>query len=228
MLFRSSLETIRRDLTVLESEGKIEKIYGGAKIIENTVGEVSLEMRNVSKLAQKQAMASRCSSLIQEGDCIFIDSGSTTYHIAKELKDTKNITVITNSLPVINELITSHLDIIIIGGRLRSNEHSIVAPDYLFNFHELNITKAFICASGITLQNGVSDYNMEEAITRKKIIERSKEVIVVADSSKFGKDVTITIAPLEKVSCIVTDSDLSKSTLTQFKKNNVQLHVVDY
>ena len=103
-----------------------------------------------------------------------------------------------------------------------------MAPDYLFNFHELNITKAFICASGITLQNGVSDYNMEEAITRKKIIERSKEVIVVADSSKFGKDVTITIAPLEKVSCIVTDSDLSKSTLTQFKKNNVQLHVVDY
>ena len=178
--FNISLETIRRDLTVLESEGKIEKIYGGAKIIENTVGEVSLEMRNVSKLAQKQAMASRCSSLIQEGDCIFIDSGSTTYHIAKELKDTKDITVITNSLPVINELITSHLDIIIIGGRLRSNEHSIVAPDYLFNFHELNITKAFICASGITLQNGVSDYNMEEAITRKKIIERSKEVIVVA------------------------------------------------
>ncbi|MDQ7863069.1 hypothetical protein RCO48_24655 [Peribacillus frigoritolerans] len=76
--------------------------------------------------------------------------------------------MITSSIPVVNELIHSDIEILIIGGKVRRNEQSIVAFDYLFNFSELNISKAFICASGITVEKGISDYNLEEANTRKK------------------------------------------------------------
>lgn len=82
----------------------------------------------------------------------------------------------------------------------------------------MNILKSFIGAGGITIENGVSDFNMEEAVTRKAIVERSKEVFVAADSSKFGRNVSINIVPLNKIDYIITDSYLDKSMLNSFKK----------
>lgn len=226
--FNISLETVRRDLNTLEADGKIEKIYGGAKLVEIKYGEDILEQRRLVKLPQKEALAQKCSEWINDGDCIYIDSGSTTYHIAKYIKNKKNITVITNSIPVVNELIGSDIEVIIIGGKLRRNEHSIISTDYLFNFNELNILKAFICAGGISIQNGISDYHTEEAITRKKVIERSKDVFVVADSSKFGKDAMINIMPLQKVSYLITDCDLSPILIKTFKKSYPTLITTEY
>jgi DeoR/GlpR family transcriptional regulator of sugar metabolism len=131
--------------------------------------------------------------------------------------------VITSSIPVVNELIHSDIEILIIGGKVRRNEQSIVAFDYLFNFSELNITKAFICASGITVEKGISDYNLEEANTRKKIIDLSQEVYVAADSSKFGKDVTIGISSLDKIDYIITDDHLPKDFISSFKETGTHL-----
>ncbi|ETJ35697.1 DeoR-family transcriptional regulator, partial [human gut metagenome] len=117
----------------------------------------------------------------------------------------------TNSIPIVNELINSDVEVIIIGGKLRHNESSIVAYDYLFNFGTLNISKSFICSGGITLDKGISDYNMDEAITRKKILEISNEVFVAADSSKLGRDVPINICGIDKVNYVITDSSLDSS-----------------
>lgn len=221
--FNISVETVRRDLAILEKQGKIQKVYGGAKIKDSNFGEPTMENRMVSKLLEKDSIGKKCSEFIEDGDCIFIDSGSTTYHIAKHLGDKKNLTIITNSLPVVNELINTDFEIIMIGGKIRHNEHSVVTYDYIFNFSELNILKSFICASGITLENGISDFNMEEAVTRKTIIERSKEVFVAADSSKFDKDVKINIAPLSKINYIVTDSYLSKNIVNSFNKSKTKV-----
>jgi DeoR/GlpR family transcriptional regulator of sugar metabolism len=167
---------------------------------------------------QKESIGKKCCEFINDGDCIFIDSGSTTYHIAKYLMNKKNLTIITNSIPVVNELMSTDFEIIIIGGKIRHNERSVVTYDYIFNFSQLNIQKSFICAGGITAENGVSDFNMQEAVTRKIIIERSKELFVAADSSKFDRDVTISIAPLHKINYIITDSSLSKNVASSFKK----------
>ena len=122
-------------------------------------------------------MARKCSEFINDGDCIFIDSGSTTYHIAKHIMNKKRLTIITNSIPVLNQLLNTEHEIIVIGGKVRHNERSIVSYDYIFNFSQLNIQKSFICAGGITVENGISDFNMQEAVIRKTIIERSKESI---------------------------------------------------
>ena len=179
--------------------------------------------RMVSQLGEKQMIAQKCSEYINDGDCIYLDSGSTTYQIAKYIKNKKNLTVITNSIPVVNELMNSAVDLIIIGGKVRLNEQSVIAYDYLFNFSELNILKAFICASGITIEKGISDYNLEEALTRKKIIELSKEIYVATDHTKFGKDVTVGIAPLDKIDYIITDANVNKDWLNHFKKTSTNL-----
>jgi len=216
--FDISIETVRRDLSILEKQNKIEKVYGGAKIKAVTFSESSMENRMTNNLVQKESIGKKCSEFINNGDCIFIDSGSTTFHIAKQIIDKKNLTIITNSIPVLNALINTEHEIIIIGGKVRHNERSIVTYNYIFDFSQLNIQKSFICAGGITVENGISDFNMQEAVIRKTIIERSKEIFVAAESSKFGRDVTINIAPLSKINYIITDSNLNKSISNSFNK----------
>jgi DeoR family fructose operon transcriptional repressor len=222
-----SMDTLRRDISLLGKQGKIKKIYGGIKLVESEFAESPMDERMVSRLEEKKMIAQKCSEYINDGDCIYLDSGSTTYQIAKYIKNKKNLTVITNSIPVVNELMNSGVDLIIIGGKVRLNEQSVIAYDYLFNFSELNILKAFICASGITIEKGISDYNMEEALTRKKIIELSKEVYVAADHTKFGKDVTIVIASIDKIDYIITDRNLNKDYLNTFKIKRTNLIISD-
>jgi Transcriptional regulators of sugar metabolism len=219
--FNISIETIRRDLTTLEKHGNIKKVYGGAKLIDVTVDEPTLENRLTEKLQQKISIGQKCCEFIQDGDCIFIDSGSTTYQIAKFLGNKKNLTIITNSLPVVNQLIGSDVELILIGGHIRHRERSVATTDYLFNFSELNIQKSFICAGGITIENGISDFNMQEVVTRKNIIDRSKEVYVVADSSKFQQDVTINVVPLSRIDYIITDSYLDQNFIARLQKNKI-------
>ena len=221
--FDVSIETVRRDLTLLQKQGSIQKVYGGARLKNMTSGEPELDNRMVTQRSQKEAIGKKCSEFIQDGDCIFIDSGSTTYQIARHLGDKKKLTIITNSIPVVNELMHTDCEIIIIGGRIRHDERSVVTYDYIFNFSELNIQKSFICAGGITVEKGISDFNMQEAVTRKKIIERSHEVFVAADSGKFGRDVTVSIATLDKINHIITDANVSRNTVISFKKTNTTL-----
>ncbi|MFC3768409.1 DeoR/GlpR family DNA-binding transcription regulator [Paenibacillus sp. GCM10012303] len=222
-----SVDTLRRDLNLLTSQGKIEKIYGGVKLVQSKFGESSMDERLVKHLEEKEKIARKCSEFINDGDCIYLDSGSTTYQIAKYIKQKKKLTVVTNSIPVVNELMNSEVEMVMIGGKIRRDERSVIAYEYLFNFHELNIRKAFICCSGITIEKGISDYNLEEAITRKKIIELASEVYVAADSTKFGKDVTIVIAPLDRIDAIVTDPGAEAGLIQKFKKLRTSLVIAD-
>lgn len=222
-LLSISIDTLRRDLQPLIKQGRIKKIYGGIELIESTFTELPMGERMVSQLQEKRAIAHLCSEQIADGDCIYLDSGSTTYQIAKYIKNKKNITVITNSLPIVLELLHSEIDVIIIGGKIRKEEHSIFSHDYLFQFHPFNIKKAFICASGITIEKGISDYNLEESITRKKIIDLANEVYVACDSSKFGIDVSMSIASLDCIDHIVTDENISKLFIREFSKLRTKL-----
>ncbi|KRG16339.1 transcriptional regulator [Virgibacillus soli] len=222
-----SIDTLRRDLNILTKQGKIEKIYGGVKLAESPLAESSMDKRLISHIEEKNSIAQTCSEYIQDGDCIYLDSGSTTLQIAKYIKNKRKLTVITNSVPVVLELMNSNLDLIMIGGKVRKEEQSVVTYDYLFNFNQLNIQKAFICASGITFEKGISDYHIEEAITRKNIISLSSEIYVAADSTKFGKDVTVGITPLEKVDYIVTDQHIHETFITAFKDTSTKLIIAN-
>lgn len=223
--FNVSMETIRRDIQQLVQEKKIEKFYGGVKYIEPVEG--LMDNRLTQQLTEKIAIAKACASLVNNGDCIFIDSGSTTYQMTPFLLGKEKLTVVTNSLPVAFDLIGSNIEVMIIGGRVRHSEKSVTSNDFLFHFDHLNINKAFICASGVTLEKGISDFSLEEAMTRKQLINISQTVYVATDSTKFNKDVAIQVCPLEEVDMILTDNGLPKETLHQFTESGIQLKVVD-
>jgi len=186
-----------------------------------------MDNRLTQQLTEKIAIAKACASLVDDGDCIFIDSGTTTYQMTPFLLGKEKLTVVTNSLPVAFDLIGSNIEVMIIGGKIRHSEKSVTSNDFLFRFDHLNINKAFICASGVTLEKGISDFSLEEAMTRKQLISISQTVYVATDSSKFNKDVAIQVCPLDQVDMIITDNALSKETLKQYTEAGIQLKVVN-
>ena len=222
--FNVSMETIRRDIHQLVQDKKIEKFYGGVKYIEPVEGLI--DSRFDQQLEEKIAIAKACAALVEDGECIFLDSGSTTYQIIQFLLEKKNITVITNSLPIAFDLIGSNIEVMIIGGKIRHSEKSVTSNDFLFHFKHLNINKAFICTSGVTLEKGISDFNIDEAITRKEIIKISQTIYVATDASKFNKNVAIQVCPIDMVDMIITDDTLDPNSIKRFNEAGVQLKIV--
>ena len=223
--FNVSMETIRRDVQQLMQDKKIEKFYGGVKYIEPVEG--LMDHRLHEQLTEKIAIARACASLVQAGECIFIDSGTTTYQMTPFLLDKEKLTVVTNSLPVAFDLIGSNIEVILLGGKVRHSEKSVTSNEFLFRFEHLNINKAFICASGVSIEKGISDFSLDEAITRKQIISISQKVYVATDSSKFSKDVAIQVCPVDDVDVIITDDALSKKTIQHFSEKGVQIKAVN-
>nr|WP_241489995.1 DeoR/GlpR family DNA-binding transcription regulator [Lysinibacillus sphaericus] len=223
--FNVSMETIRRDVQQLMQEKKIEKFYGGVKYIEPVEGLIDHRLHE--QLTEKIAIARACASLVQDGECIFIDSGTTTYQMTPFLLDKEKLTVVTNSLPVAFDLIGSNIEVILLGGKVRHSEKSVTSNEFLFRFEHLNINKAFICASGVSIEKGISDFSLDEAITRKQIISISQKVYVATDSSKFNKDVAIQVCPVDDVDVIITDDALSKKTIQHFSEKGVQIKTVN-
>lgn len=218
-----SIETLRRDIHVLVQQGVIEKFYGGIKEIEQPLTETLIEQRFVSQLEEKMAIAKVCADFIQEGDCVFLDSGSSTYQIAKFMRSMKNVTVITNSLPIAMEFLQSSVELILMGGKVRHSEKSIVAYDFLLQYDQLNISKAFICTSGISLKNGLSDFSLEEVVTRRNIVKLAHTSYVVADHTKFERDVAVKICDLDAVDYFITDEYLSDDILRKYTEAGIQI-----
>lgn len=218
-----SIETLRRDIHALVQQGVIEKFYGGIKEIEQPLTETLIEQRFVSQLEEKMAIAKVCADFIQEGDCVFLDSGSSTYQIAKFMRSMKNVTVITNSLPIAMEFLQSSVELILMGGKVRHSEKSIVAYDFLLQYDQLNISKAFICTSGISLKNGLSDFSLEEVVTRRNIVKLAHTSYVVADHTKFERDVAVKICDLDAVDYFITDEYLSDDILRKYTEAGIQI-----
>lgn len=221
-----SMETLRRDIQILVQQGLVEKFYGGIREVEQLLTETLIEQRMINQLDEKIAIARECASLIQEGDCIFLDSGSSTFQIAKFIRTMKNITVITNSLPIATELLHTSVEIILMGGKVRHSEKSIVSYDFLLQYDQLNISKAFICTSGISLKSGLSDFSFEEVLTRRNIVHIAQTVYVVADHTKFERDVAIKICPLSDVDYFITDARLDDSIFKQYQQAGIHVQRV--
>lgn len=222
-IFDISVETARRDLNYLEKQGIINKIYGGAALIEKEVKEPANAERMSRYIEEKTAIGRKCAEFINDGDSILIEVGTTTLKVAEAIRAKKNLTVITNSIPVANELIDTDFQLYIIGGKIRHDEGSISGAVSMLEMDNFHISKAILSAGGITAEHGLSDYNIEEALIRKKIIEQAKEVILVADSSKFGKDVLAHICPISDINLIITDKGLAHEEIRKFEEKNLKI-----
>lgn len=222
-MFGVSIETARRDLGYLEKEGLIKKIYGGAALIEKEATEPATSERFSRNIAEKAAIGQKCAEFIQDGDSVFLEVGTTVLQVAKAIKDKKNLTVITNSIHVANELMDTDFEIYIIGGRMRRGEGSMSGAVSIYQVENFHSGKVIVGAGGVTLENGLSDFNIEEALVRKKVIEQAKEVILAADSTKFGRDMMAHICPVSAVDLIVTNPSLPSPLLTQFENAGINI-----
>ncbi|GGF88509.1 DeoR/GlpR family DNA-binding transcription regulator [Paenibacillus aceti] len=223
-LFNVSTETIRRDLDRLEKEGKLRKVYGGAVQTRSEWIEPTFLKRSQMHYAEKQSIGKLAASLVKEGETILLDNGTTTLEIMRELKHRADVTVITNSVPILTCALEDFQGkVIFAGGEVSKNCQA--ATDAIAHqlLEQFKVNKAFISAGGISIVDGVTDYHLEEALVSRKMMQRTEETIVVADHSKFGVTTFAHIAPLEQISMIVTDPGCSPEWIEALNRLDVEV-----
>jgi DeoR family fructose operon transcriptional repressor len=206
--FGVSESTVRRDLQELEDNGLIQRTHGGAISVQ-TGFEPSFQEKEVRSLAEKQQIAMMAASVVQDGETVLLDSGTTTIEIARLLR-MKNITVATNSMDVAQVFgDDSQVETLLLGGTLRKNTRSLVG--YLTNdaLRRMYFDKVFLAANGIDVLLGITTPNLSEAETKRYMLQAGKEKILVSDHSKIGQRSLCRICGLEEVDLLITDQGIS-------------------
>lgn len=225
--FNVSIETARRDFAYMEKSGLLKRIYGGALPVKKTSIELSYDKRKKISPEEKKAIGKKCSEFIYDNDTILLDIGTTALEVARHIKNKKNLTVITNSYLIINELIDTNVRIFVLGGYLRNNEGSMSGPISLFGLEQFNVDKAIIGAGGITINNGISDYHVEEAIVRRRMTEKAQKIIVVAEPTKFLIDSFANVCPIENVDMIITSWKIDANIVKDFSQHGVNMVIAE-
>lgn len=228
--FRTSIITIRRDFSALEKAGLIKKIYGGAMLIEATPSKsvnAVFSARTETNSREKKQIAAAAAALVQNGDTIVLDIGTTCFEMAKQLKPHRDVTVLTNSLPVLNELLGTDMTVYSLGGMLRSGELALCGSLALHALNDFCVSKAFIGAGGVTLEKGLTTHNQDTARLCAAILERADEAILLADSSKFGKNTFAVIGALECVDTIITDKGILPEYADAIRERGIRLIIAE-
>lgn len=205
--FAVSGETIRRDLEYLQSKDALQRIFGGA--VSNTQQKIDTAASNEEHNKKTDSIAKAAAGLIKPGDTVFLDAGNTMHTMAKHLKNRSNITVITSSLAVLNELVDSDLTLITLGGIITPAEGDIHGDLAIECARKFYCDKVFFSCSGITPDLGVMDYCAGNMTLHRHFYNRTNQYILVADSSKFGKKSTMTLCPVNDLDLIITNDDIS-------------------
>ena len=225
-LFNVSEVTIRNDLSHLENKGLLIKTRGGG--IKSQRAGIDQQLNEKTKLnaKEKQLIGKKAAEIINDEDTIIIDSGTTTVELAKNLGEIKNLTVVTNALNIASQLIRNEIKVILLGGMLRNTSLSLIGPiaeNSIKNFH---CDKCFLGVDGIDSKSGIFTPNPEEANLNKMMIEASKEIIVVTDSSKFKRKSFAFIAPLSKINYVITDSKIPEDELKNLQEMDIKVILV--
>jgi DeoR family transcriptional regulator, fructose operon transcriptional repressor len=214
--FGVSESTIRRDLQELEDAGCLHRTHGGA-ILGHSEYEPSFQEKTTCCLVEKQEIAKAAVTLIEQGETILLDSGTTTLEIARQLRG-KKVTIATNSMDIAQIFVDDKItEVILLGGSLRKPTHSLVG--YLTNetLKNLHFDKVFLAANNVDLEQGVTTPNMIEAETKRHMLLSGQEVILVVDHTKFGQKSLCQICSLSEISLLLTDCGLDTETVNKYK-----------
>lgn len=227
-MFKISEVTIRNDLAQLEKQNMLVRARGGAiKIKFYRIGtDPSIAQKQKEFLKEKQRIAKAAINLISDGDTIVLDSGSTTTEIAKNLKQFRNLTIITNALNIASILAEYEgINIFMPGGSLRKKSLSLVGVLADENFEKFYCDKLFLGADGLDTTHGLSTPDSEEAHLNQVMIKIARKVIVVADSSKFERRRFAFIGPVSDIDVVITDSGIREEDKMRLEKNEVEVIV---
>lgn len=225
-LLRVSDMTIRRDLRNLSNDGLLERVYGGALSRRGRSYEPPYVLRTTEHIEPKEIIGRCAAGMVSEGDSVALDIGTTTLELAKELRGTSNLTVITASVHIANILSDApNMRLILSGGILRKEELSLIGHVAEGTFQDFHVDKAFVGVGGLDIQDGLTEYNVEDMLVKRAMIANAGQVIVVADSSKLGKTCFATIAPISVVDVLVTDALIPREMADQLTAKGIEVRI---
>ncbi len=217
-MFEISGMTIRRDLDELQRQGLLQRIYGGAMDNEKAFFEMSFKAKTGQFAEEKERIGRASAELVSHGETVFIDSGTTTFQVARFLKG-KKITAITNSLNIALELATSPVvDIHVTGGILRKGPLNVFGPQTEIFINQIRADKLFLGVEGVDVDSGISVPDPFNAQNKQSMVKVSKTNYVVVDHSKLGRNTASHITNLENVDLVITGKEADPEILAQLRK----------
>lgn len=218
--------TIRRDLRILSSGGLLQRVHGGAVAKRSGSYEPPYLVRGSVNVEAKRAISREAIKLINEGDSLALDVGTTTYEIACGLVGVHGLTVLTASLLIANVLADApNIRLILTGGILRQQEKSMIGQTAIHAYLDYHVDKAFVGIGGLHLERGLTEYNLDDALVKQALIKNAARVIVVADSSKLQRICFAHVADLAQVHTLITDDHAPEAILRDIAKRGIEIIV---
>jgi DeoR/GlpR family transcriptional regulator of sugar metabolism len=223
-----STMTVRRDLVELEKEGVLRRVHGGAVSTRGRSVEPPYSMRLGQASTAKQRIGALAAELVAEGDSIALDIGSTTIEVAQRLVGRRNLTILTPSLRIAGLFLNQpDVRVIVPGGIVRTGEGSLIGELTRYALERLFVDRLFLGVGCIDAQYGLSEYNWDDALVKQAMLRSAKQVILVADSSKFDKVAFAHVAPFTAIHTLVTESAPPAGILQKLQEAHVQLLVAE-
>ena len=216
--------TARRDLETLAANGKVQRVHGGAIAIEKAPPEMPMLQRQVEQIGEKQRIGALAASRVRAGETVFLGSGTTVLEVARNLRDRQNLTVITNSLPVVMLLSEcANITVVCVGGLLRASELSFIGHIAEQVLAEVRVDRVYIGVRAINTTEGLTNDYLPETLTDRAILNIGKENIVVADHTKFGRSSTVRLVPINQIHSLITGAETPVDIINEITRNNIEV-----
>lgn len=221
--------TVRNDLNALEKEKLLTRFHGGAVLMErNSFLQSSFASRHEQHLPKKEAIAKTTAGLVQDGDSIFLDASSTVYFLGLALEAKQRLRVITNGLDVARLLAKNPTHtVILIGGILNTDGSSVTGLFSEEILRDLHFQKAFVSASGLSVDRGLTEVHWDEANLKRKALESAQEIFALIDSSKLGKEDLTSFAGVEQIRCLFTDGGITNEWMERIARTGMAVKICD-
>ena len=222
--FEVSQATARRDLEALASQGRIQRVHGGALAIRQASPESPMLLRSQEQAQEKQWIGRAAAALVQDGETVLLGSGTTVLEAARSLRHRPGLTVITNSLPVLNLLAgVPGITLIGLGGSLRDSEHSLIGHITEQALAEVRADRVLMGIRAVNLEHGLTNDYLPETLTDRAILRVGGQVIILADHTKCGAVAAAFVAPISAMHVLVTDPGTPSDFQQALKTSGVRV-----
>ncbi len=219
--------TIRKDLDHLQAKGLLQRSHGGALPAQpGALFDPSLQEKEKSHHSEKERIGAAAAEIVTEGQCVMLDSGTTTTAVARALKRFSHLTVITNAVNIAAELTATNFEVILTGGILRKNSFSLVGPLAEDMLGEMHADILFLGVDGFDLEIGLTTPNLLESRVNRAMVNGATKVVAVCDSTKFDRRSLSRIVPASAIHHVITDVSLPKSVHEALQNLNIEVTLV--
>lgn len=216
--------TVRRHLQRLEDQGLVTRTRGGAVLVSGPLEEPGLSAKQRLQAEEKRRIAAAAAAMVEDGEAIALNAGTTTAAVARALAGRRGLTVVTNSLPVVAALASAaDATLVVVGGQLRARSLALVGPLAVQSLEELRVSKVFLGVNGLSVEHGLTTPNLEEAMVNRAMLRAAERVVVVADHTKFGRVAFSRIAAIEDVHVVITDAAAPPDAVAALRERGCQV-----